>query len=146
MKNKWLLILFIIFLGVIVLSLLITQQSQKALSLTEKEISIVEQTESKILSAGSSAPVRQTLIKPLPLVRSGITIIKAPLSPSEEKSMHVSQTADQAANNVSGRNLVASSASDVQAQDSLQTGITKTGKQPTPKEAQEMNSSGIILY
>ena len=48
MKIKWLVILLIFFLGVIFLSLLITQQSQKAVSLPEKEASIAEQVEAPL--------------------------------------------------------------------------------------------------
>ena len=141
MKIKWLIILFIFFLGVILLSLLITQQSQKSVSLFEKEISITEQTESRVPPA-YSPQINQAPIVALPLVKSGITIIKAPSIEPEEKSISVSKIADKAVNNVSSLNVTSSS----EVQDSLQAGITKIGKRPTPKEDQEMNSSGIVLY
>ena len=142
MKNKALIILFVIFVTVILASLFITQQSQKVVSLSEKEILIAEQAESRISSA-YSPQVRQASIAALPSSKSGITIIKAPSTELKEKSIHASKIADKASNNVSGLNV----ASSTEAEDTLlPAGITKSGKQPTSKEAQEMNSSGIVLY
>lgn len=140
MKNKWLIILLIFFLGVILLSLLITQQSQKAISLSEKEISIEEQAENRDLST-YSPQASQPQTARLPLVKSGITVIQAPSSEPEEKSIQVPKIADKAANNVSSSNV----ASNTEVGVNLQAGITKSEKQPTPQEAQEMNSSGIVL-
>jgi len=141
MKIKWLIILFIFFLGVIFLSLWIAQQSQKAVSLSGKEIPITEQAESRIppayLPQVSPAPIAR-----LPLVKRGITIIKAPASEPEEKSIRASKIADEAVNNVSSQNV----GSSIAAQDIPQAGITKIGKQPSSKESQEMNSSGIVMY
>ena len=141
MKNKWLIVLFIFFLGVIFLSLFITRQSQKAVSLSEEEILITEQAENKVLPAYSSqlspAPITR-----LPLAKSAITIIKAPAIAPQDESIRALEITDKAVNNVSSQNV----ASSAQATDSLQVGITRIGKQPTHKEAQEMNSSGIVLY
>lgn len=142
MKNKWLIALFIFFLGVIFLSLMIIQQSQKAVSLSEKEISITQQAESSISSVYSPQAKLMPITR-LPLVERGITIIKAPVIEPEEKSIRVLEIVDQAANTVSGLNA-ASSSSEVQ--DSPQAGITKIGKRPPPEVAQEMNSSGIVMY
>ena len=119
----------------------ITQQSQKAVSLSEEETLITEQAENRSPSAYSSqlspAPIAR-----LPLAKSAITIIKAPAIEPEERNINLQKKADQTENNVSGQNV----ASGTQAEDSLQPGITRIGKQPTHKEAQEMNSSGIVLY
>lgn len=141
MKIKWLVILFIFFLGIIFLSLWITQQGQKTVSLLENKNPIVEQVES---SAGSTylLPVRPALIAVLPSGKSGITIIKAPGIESEEKSIPVSKIADKSTNNIVSQNALLNT----QAAKSLPAGITKIGKQPTHKEAQEMNSRGIVLY
>ena len=141
MKNKWLIILFIFFLIVILLSLLITQQSQKAISVSDKEISIAEQTENKVLPDYSSH-LSQAPIASLPLAKRGITIIESPSIASEGKSISVPKIADKATNNISSQNV----ASSVEEQGIPQAGITKTEKQPSPKEAQEMNSSGIVMY
>jgi len=141
MKIKWLIILFIFFLGIILFSLWITQQSQKSVSLSGKEIPITEQAESRIPPA-YLPQVRPEPIARLPLGRSRITIIKAPASEPEEKSIRASKIADEAVNNVSSQNA----ASSIEAENNPQAGITKIGKQPTPKEAQEMNSSGIVMY
>ena len=142
MKNRELIILFVIFVVAILLSLSIAQQSQKAVSLSEKETLITEQAESRAPSA-YSPQVRQAPIAVLPLVKSGITIIKAPSTEPEEKSIRAFKIAAEAVNNASSLNVASSS----ETEDSPQAaGITKIGKQPTPKEAQEMNSSGIVMY
>ena len=78
----------------------------------------------------------------LPLGISGITVIKVSSIEPEEKSIRASKIADKASNNISSQNVASSS----EAKDSQQAGITKIGKQPTPKETREMNSQGIVLY
>jgi hypothetical protein len=145
MKNKWLIILVIFFLGVIILSLLVTQQSQNIVSLSEEETLITQQAESRVLSAYPS-PISPAGIRPLG--KSGITIIKAPAIELEEKNVRAVTLADKVTNNISSLNAALSLnvATSNEAQDAPQAGITKIGKQPTPKEAQEMNSSGIVMY
>jgi hypothetical protein len=145
MKNRWLIILFIFFLGTILLSLLITRQSQRDVFIPEKAITLADQTGAKIPVAYLSV-ARKGPIMVLPLKKSGITIIKAPvISTSEEKINSVSKIAAKAANNISSLD-VGSAGSDMEAKDNLQTGITKTGRHPSPAEVLEMNSSGIVLY
>ena len=140
MKNKELIFLFIFFLGVVILSLLITQQSQKAVSLSEQKISIIEPAENMVLPVYSpqvsSAPITR-----LPLAENRITIIKASSIEPEEKNISASSVVDEALNNVSSRNVGSNS----EAQD-VPAGTTTIGKKPAPKEAQEMNSSGIVMY
>jgi hypothetical protein len=145
MKNKYLIILFIFFLGAIFLSLLIVQQSQKAVSEAEKEITITGQVESRVLPAYSTR-VSQTSAVSLPLAKSGITIIRVPAIELKEKSISVPKIADKATNIIASQNVASSSEASSEAQDIPQAGITKIGKRPTPKEAQEMNSSGIVMY
>jgi hypothetical protein len=132
MKTKWLIILFIFFLGVILLSLLVAQQSQKIVSLSEKEIPVTEQAENRVSSAYSP---QQVPIAALPLGESGITIIKGPAIESVEKNLRVSKREDKA--------IVVSN---TEAKNNPQSAIIKKGKQPTSQEAQEMNSRGIVLY
>jgi type II secretory pathway pseudopilin PulG len=141
MKNRALIVLLIIFVIAILLSLFITQQSQKNVALSEKEIPATEQAENKVLSAYAQQ-TGSVRIMALPSGRSGITIINAPSTESEGKSIHAPQVADKASNNVSGLDV----ASSTQTEDKPQVGITRIGKQPTPKESQEMNSRGIVLY
>ena len=141
MKNKELIFLFIFFLGVVILSLLITQQSQKAVSLAEQKISITEPAGSTILPVYSPQVSSASIVK-LPLAQSGITIIKASSTEPEEKSIHASNITDEAVNNESSRNVGSNS----QAQDIPQAGTTTIGKKPAPKETQEMNSNGIVMY
>jgi len=141
MKIKWLTVLFIFFLAVILLSLAIVQESQKAAFLPENEILITKQAES---SAALVYPpqARPALVAALPVGNSGITIIKAPAITPEEKNINVAETADKAANNVFSQNI----ASSRQTQDLPQAGTTAIKKRPTLKETQEMNSSGIVMY
>jgi hypothetical protein len=140
MKNKELIFLFIFFLGVVILSLLITQQSQKAVSLAEQKILITEPAGSTILPVYSPQVSSAPIVK-LPLAQSGITIIKASSTEPEEKSIHASNITDEAVNNESSRNVGSNS----QAQD-VPAATTTIGKKPAPKETQEMNSSGIVMY
>jgi hypothetical protein len=142
MKNKWLVVLFIFFLGVIFLSLLIAQQSQKGVSLCENKIPVIAQVENRITPAYSTQ-VRLAPVARLPLVKSGKAIIKASstIEPAGENIL-APKIAGKATNNVASPNLTSSS----KAEDSPQAGITRIGKRPTSKEAQEMNSSGIVAY
>ena len=141
MKNKWLIVLFIFFLGVILLSLLITQQSQKAVSLFEEEAAITAQAESRI-SPAYSAQVSPASRGSLPLAQSGVTIIRSSVIDAEERSVRAFKIVDKTVDNAASLNV----ASSIEAQDSSQSGITKAGKRPPLKEAQEMNSNGIVLY
>lgn len=143
MKIKWLIGLLIFFLGVIFLSLLVSRESQRVVSLSEKEISITEQM-ARTISPGRYSP-QATLNSTArtPLVKSGITIIKSPVSGAQENN--VRSTAKIEAENAISKasmNIVPVS----QAQDSPQTGITRVGKRPTTQEAEEMDSKGIVLY
>ncbi|MCX5694567.1 MAG: hypothetical protein NT014_05555 [Candidatus Omnitrophica bacterium] len=145
MKNRELIILFVIFTIVILASLFITQLSQKSVSLSEKEITVIEQAENEASSIyplqASPAPIAA-----LPLAKSGITITnQAPASVNpEEKTTRAPKTVVEAVSNVSGLDVTSDTSTVIEG--SLQTGITKTGKRPTPKETQEMNSSGIVMY
>lgn len=142
MKIKWLIILFIFFLGVILLSLLITQQSQKAVSLSEQGISITEQVESRIPPI-YSPQVRPMLTAKLPLVKSGISIIKIPSIVNKGDGSFFPESGSRKRE---PSPLFEPSTLFTETEDSSQAGITKIGKQPTPQEAQEMNSRGIVLY
>jgi regulatory protein YycI of two-component signal transduction system YycFG len=141
MKIKWVIVLFIFFLAVILLSFLINKQSQKALSLSEKEISRTEKAENINPSAYLPQVSPAAIVKP-PLVKNEITVTEASLIESEEKNTRASKIAAKAVNSEASQNM----ASSTEVQDSPQAGSTKTGKKPTPKEAQEMNSSGIVMY
>ncbi|MDD5130961.1 MAG: hypothetical protein PHS66_07965 [Candidatus Omnitrophica bacterium] len=148
MKNKWLIILFMFFFGVILLSLLVAQQSQKAVAVAEKELAIIEQRENRIRPVYLPGQARQQPVlagKPL-AARSGITIINASTITAEEKNSNFPKVADKSANHINSQASQNIASTAEVAQDSLQTGITKTGKQPTPEKAREMNSSGIVLY
>ena len=123
------------------LSLLIIQQNQKIVSLPENEIPRAQPAESRVVPVYSPSVSPAAIIR-LPLVKRGVTVIKAPIIDSEEKNIQVHEIANNAVHNVSSQNVAAST----QAKDSLPVGMTKIGKRPSPKEAQEMNSSGIVMY
>lgn len=143
MKNKWVVVLFVIFLGVIFFSLLITQQSQKDISLLEeKEAAITEQAESGLLSSYVPLQKKPASSARRILEKGGITVIKTPSVEPVENNTRVSKTADKTVKNVSIQNVAANSEEAV----IPQTGITPAGKLPSPKETQEMNSSGIVMY
>ena len=146
MKTKWLIILSLLFLGIIILSFLITQKNQTVV-LVENEIIITPEVE------GEAGPVylpQKSLasITRISSKKSGITITKAPLAVSSAKTIPALKIADKTQNNLINQNIVSNQdvveSSDVQ--DNPQVGITKLGKRPTPKEAQEMNSSGVVMY
>ena len=143
MKIKWLVVLFIVFLGVIFFSLLVTQQIQDTVSLTEKEAIINNQSESHSLPNYSSpvTPVA-AVAATSSLGKSGITIIKAPAVEPVVNNLRVSQEASKPAINLTGGNVVANTV----IKDSSPAGITKIGKRPDAKQAQEMNSSGVVMY
>ncbi|HPT39574.1 MAG TPA: hypothetical protein PL125_05200 [Candidatus Omnitrophota bacterium] len=145
MNNKWLIVLFILLFSVLALSFLIIRRSQKAVVLSEQEILTVEQTANRIPPVYSAAGRQASSLKPiaaLPAGTRGITIVYSPSAESGGKSIPVSKSSDKYIKNTTSSNV----ASNVTTKDSLPTGITKAGKQPTSKETQEMNSHGVILY
>ena len=142
MKVKYLVILFIFFLGIMFLSFFVAQQSQQAVSLSEKEVLTTRQVNNIVLPVYSPQAMSASIV-PLAPGKSGITIIKSPVIEPEDKISSVLKTADKAINNVDSQNI----ASSIQSEESVAAaGITRIGKQPTHKEAQEMNSSGIVMY
>jgi hypothetical protein len=142
MKNRDLIILFVVFGIVILFSLLITQQSQKVVSLSEKEITVIGQAEN-IAPMAYSAQVSSLPMETLPLARSGVTIIATPSIESEKKPLQVSEIASKGANSI----IASNADSNVEEPEVPRpAGITEIGKRPTPKEAKEMNSSGIVMY
>jgi hypothetical protein len=137
MKIKWVVILFGFFLGVILLSLLITRQSQKSVSLVEQEIPQAAQPENR-RPAVYSAQARPAAAMP----GGGITIIKAPVMERPAESTGVSAIEDKTTNKVLSQKVAANN----QPGKDLPDGSVTVGKFPSPKEAKEMNSSGIVLY
>ena len=139
MKIKWLIILSVIFAGVILISLLITQQNNN--------IALLSEETPKNTLATNYSPVQPLSITraptPLSLMKSGITIIK---TPPKEPEYNIPPA--QIENNIkteassSGKNNSSNAARNAD----VQAGITKIGKHPAPKEAQEMNSNGIVMY
>lgn len=124
MRIKWLVILVVIFVAVILISLLITQQNNITALLSEP-LSITEMPAT------------------LPLKKNRIAIIKAPPKETEYKTYPT-----QVENNTetTGSNSGKDSSSNTATQADAQAGTTKIGKYPPAKKSQEMNSSGIVMY
>jgi len=142
MKIKWLIILFIIFVGVILISLLISQQNNNITLLSEKATS--QNTQSIDYS-----PIQPLSITPIVIprssVKSGISVIKNSQKKPENQIPPAQVEKDiEAVINAPPKNNSSSIAT--QQEDIQQAGITIIGKHPTPKEAKEMNSAGIVMY
>jgi hypothetical protein len=142
MKNKWWAILLILFLGVILLSVLINRQSQIIVSLSPQE-TMESETKTETLIPAYSAPLAQAMTTPLPSARRGITIIQPASTKLEGEKITVPKQADRATNNLTNLNAPSSTFATSESQSA---GITKTGKIPSTKETQEMNSAGIVMY
>ena len=141
MKVKHLVILLIFFLGIMFVSFFVAWQSQRAVSLSEKDILLTQPANNLVLGVYPPQVISAS-IAPLVPGKSGITIIKSPVIEPADKISSALKIADKAINNVDSQNIASSN----QAEESVSAGITKIGKQPTHKEAQEMNSSGIVMY
>jgi len=131
---KWLIILFALCVGIIAIILILTKQNLEINSLAQKESLTTEQMVNyspQPLSAPETAPA--TLVPPL--MKSGITIINQPSAEPENKIL---PSKIPPAEIIPAEPATQSS--------SQQAGVTKIGKQPTPKESREMNSQGIVLY
>ena len=139
MKMKWLIILFAVFAGVILLSLLITQLNNNTTLLPNEETP-------QSRSAADYTQAQSLPVKMVPaarsLVKSGITIIKTPERELENKIPHAQ--AEKSLETVANASIETNSNSATQRD--TPAGITKTGKHPTPKESREMNSAGIVMY
>jgi hypothetical protein len=143
MKNRDLIILFVIFVIAIILSFSITQQSQKALSLSEKEITENGQADNMIPSADVKQ-VNSSLIAALPLAERGITVVSAPVIEAKDNPLQLPNKAVQARKSAANNPGLAPAE---EAPEVLRpSGITEIGKRPTPKESQELNSSGVVMY
>jgi len=145
MKTRWLVILFILYLAVVLVSLLSNQKNNKPVAqLSKQETTQIDQPESAAIEFSSQpakAPIK--IAAPLPTAKSGITIIETPM---EEPGNSVSAVE---INEQSQHPLSVRSASSLAEEDDgilQQAGITKEGRYPPLKERKEMNSRGIVLY
>ena len=140
MKIKWLVILSAIFVGVIIISLLITQQNNNTVPLPREETPAIAQSTNYLQPLPS--PIAKTSV-PLPLLKSGITAIQASSKEPENKvpPVQAERSIETTTNTLSEDN-----APNTAAQENTQAGITIIGKHPSPKEPKEMNSAGIVMY
>ena len=143
MKYKWWVVLLVLFLVAVLFSILISRQSATIVSVPQGE---VQEPETKIeawQAPAYSAAEAQTGIKPLPAIRRGITITKPAAAELKKENLNVNKIADKSTNKITGLSAPASGDAAVETQSA---GVTKTGKLPTAKESQEMNSAGIVMY
>ena len=144
MKIKWLVILFIFYIGIVLISLLFTHKNNKLTALMQKATPITEQSESAMQPFFPPAKTLVSTAVSLPLIKSGITIIKTPAIEPENAMISYVEVKEEMVNNPSSRNVSLNTNVEDDAQP--QAGITKIGKQPSLKEVKEMNSNGIVLY
>ncbi|GEM_PF-2808784 len=141
--KKGLVILFAVFLIAILLSLFLTGQGQKAVSVSEKEAAAIEPPQAPIPSNYSVPPVvaRQPVINLHPV--SGITIVENLLAESGKRTKNAPEITQKASNTILNP---PESSSEVETPPAPQTGITETVERPPVKAGKEPNSSGISLY
>jgi hypothetical protein len=113
---------------------------------------ITPQTEKETIPTGQTTNFSSTI--PAPIIinttsapsKSAITIVNKP--DSQKIAKPANQIVVSENNNFQSTlpGTISSSVDNSKTQDNPQMGITKIGKQPTPKESHEMNSQGIVLY
>ena len=125
--------------GDILISLIITQQNNRTTAPLQEENPINAQ------SAYSQpfSPSINTISLPAALVKSGITVIK---TPGKEPKNRVPPVQPEKSITTATDASPKYSPSNTNPHGDTQTGITKIGKYPTPKEAKEMNSAGVVMY
>jgi len=134
MKIKWLVIFSAFCIGTMLIILLFTRQNIETDLLPQKKSAAIEQ----IADYPQVPPFVTTSVTTqsaqMPAVKKAITIISKPaIEPKDEVILP----------SVTSYESIAPSST---AEEKSQPGITKTGKQPTRKESQEMQSKGIVLY
>jgi hypothetical protein len=142
MKIKGLIILSVICIIILIMVLFFSPPTSQITPLAEKETIPNEQTTD--FSSTIPAPiVINTTSAPL---KSGVTIIKKIDSPTFAQPVNEITTFENINLQNAQSNTKPGSIDNSKPQDNPQMGITKIGKQPTPKESQDMNSQGIVLY
>lgn len=131
MKLKGLIILSAFCIGIMLIILIFTKQDIKTGGQPRKETAAISY--SQPLPTAPRNLIREST--PASPVKSAITIISPPPIEPENKII-------LPAGFVSDENIRSNSTTE----DTSQPGITKAGKYPTKKEAQEMQSKGIVMY
>ena len=145
MRIKWLVILVTLYIGIVLISLLFTPKNSKLIVSSQKEIPIAERPEDVIQPFSTPAKAPALVSASLPLTKkSGITIIKTPILEAENIITPATEIKEGVVNNLSSRSVSLNTKTEDDTQQAA--GITKIGKQPSPKETKEMNSNGIVLY
>lgn len=136
MKIKWLVIVSIVCVVIIFITFMITKQNLESQLQPIKITVTPKQAENYPQSLPLPAPVNLvTKSTPITPVKSAITIISKPAIEEPQKQIPLPETIPYK-----------SFSSNSDAKNNPQSGITKIGKQPAPKESQEMQSQGIVLY
>lgn len=137
MKVKWLVMISLACVGIIYIFFMLTKQNIETDLQPPKETVALEQTVNYPQPPPPPAPLNLVTksASAAPAPKSAITIISKPpaLEPETEVAL-------PSINSYQGFSSGSETGNDTQP------GITKIGKQPTRKEAQEMQSKGIVLY
>lgn len=131
MKIKWLVIISIVCGGLIYISLMLNKQN----------------TETKLEPQPETIALKPEVNYPQPLPEATLNLVtKSP--PALSAVTLISKPAQEPQKQVTLPNATSyeSSSSNSDNKNNVEPGITKTGKQPTRKESQEMQSKGIVLY
>jgi hypothetical protein len=137
MKVKWLIILSVVFVGILLISLFIALQNNTTLLQEERNL------RNKQLAGNLQLPPSiNAMPLPAPLTKRGITIIKSSTKEEQNKVPLALPEKSIEVISVSSEEI----STDTVTPANAQVGITKIGKHPSPKEAKEMNSAGIVMY
>jgi len=134
MKIKGLIILSAFCIGIILIILILTKQSIETDGQPQKETAALEQTIS--------------YSQPLPPAPLNLVIKSTPASPDKSAITIISRPSIEPENEIILPNFTSyeNISSNSTAEDNSHPGITKVEKYPSKKEAQEMQSKGIVLY
>lgn len=134
MTIKSLVILSAFCIGIILIVLILTKQNIETDLQPQKEMAALEQTVSyrQPLPPAPLNSVTEAIL--MPSTKSAITIIDSPAIEPQKQIILQAITSS------------GSFPTDSETESNAQPGITKAGKYPAKKEAQEMQSRGIVLY
>jgi len=146
MKVKWIIALVVLYIIITMIILLSTKQAIKTELIPQKEALETNQTSNYSETFPKSISIATA---PLSAIKHNITIINKPSAVEPENK--IITPIENPTNQIISSNPVntpsaASPSPEIENQNNVEVGITKIGKYPNKKEAQEMNSAGIVLY
>ena len=139
MKTKWLVILSLIFIGIILISWLITQQNNKIN--TNVNNATLENTPAEDYPPAQSSATNTLAVWPI-ANKAGITIIREPRKETKTNPIPLAEEKQEININLPSKNQSLNSSNT----DKEQSGTTIISKKPSPEKIKEMNAAGIVLY